>query len=965
MIRLPAFLLALLLAFDAGAAARVVRVGLYSNPPKLFVDQAGKPAGILVDLLQAVAVREDWQLEFVRCQWQACLRALEEGRIDLLPDVALTEDRQRRFAFHSIPVLHTWSQIYRRSDVRIESVLDLRDKRVAVLEGSIQSEFLPVLLRNFGLNTKLVRTSTIAEASRLLDAGKVDAIAINQTFGDMQVARDRMAPTPILFQPARLYYAAAPASAGLLPAIDSHLAVWKANPDSLYYEVLERWRYAPDEDELPPLVEWALALALVLLAGALLAATWLRRQVRARTAELRDSEQRLHDILDSVESLIYIKDTQYRYRYVNGAISRHLGKPPTEILNKTDFDLFDHANASSMHEADRRVIERGERIETEDHIPGYGNDEALYLSTKLPLRRADGGAYGLCGISTDITERKKADESLRVAATVFQSQEGMFVLSPERRVIDVNHAYTAMTGWTVEELAGEVVPRFSLEPDGPDFSEAMWRIVAREHKWQGEVWTWRKDGSAYPARLSVTAVRDAQGRTTNYVGTQSDISQSREAQDRIVQLAYYDPLTRLPNRQLLHDRIEHCLSYNHRSSQLSALLFLDLDNFKDLNDTRGHAAGDALLQQVAERLLACARESDTVARLGGDEFVILLEGVGSGEEEAAVHAERVGWKLLEAVREPYTIGGQVHHSTCSIGIALCDGQAVRIDELMMRGDLAMYQAKKDGRNTVRLFHSDMASLVTYRASIDTELRTALAQRQFLLYYQGQVDANGKVTGAEALLRWRHPQRGLIGPAGFIGIAENSGLILPLGKWILEEACAQLARWAASPCLAHLTLAVNVSVRQFLQPDFVAQTLETVRSSGADPCRLKLELTESLMIERVEETIAKMHALKAEGIGFALDDFGTGYSSLSYLKQLPLDQLKIDRSFVRDVLDDPNDAAIASSVVALARSLNLAIIAEGVETEAQRAFLAEMGCGAWQGFLFSPPVEAYAFEQLVT
>jgi diguanylate cyclase (GGDEF)-like protein/PAS domain S-box-containing protein len=714
---------------------------------------------------------------------------------------------------------------------------------------------------------------------------------------------------------------------------------------------------------IPPALRWTMSGVLALLLSSLLVAGWLRRQVKSRTRDLHDTEHKLSSILDSVESLIYIKGSDYRYQYVNGAMCRLLGKPAAEIVGRDDCELFGKPSASAVHDIDRRVIEGGERLVTEEHT-SCGSAHSVFLSTKIPLSRSDGHIYALCGIATDITERKRVEDSLRLAATVFQSQEGMFILGPDRRVLDINSAYCAMTGYTVQELAGKEIPALSLGPDGPDFRATLWEIVERNSKWQGEIWTRRKDGEQYPAWMTLTAVHDPEGAISNYVGTQVDITERKEAEEKIIQLAYYDPLTGLPNRRLLLERVEHCIASSKAGGTLSALLFLDLDNFKDLNDTRGHVVGDQLLLQVAARLLGAARPQDTVARLGDDEFVIVLDGIGADRDDAMARAGAIALNILGIVRQPYQIDGASHHATCSIGVVVYGDEEVDIEDLMRRGDLAMYEAKKAGRNTVRLFQPEMVSRVTYRTALETELRHALRHSEFVLYYQGQVDNGGHITGAEALLRWRHPQRGLVSPGNFIPVAETSGLILPLGRWVLREACAQLARWAGSSQTAELKLAVNVSVRQFLQPDFVAETLAMIAETGANPERLKLELTESLLIESVEETIGKMCQLKAHGVGFSLDDFGTGYSSLAYLKRLPLDQLKIDRSFVHDVLINPNDASIARSVVALAQALGLGTIAEGVETEAQRAFLAEIGCDTYQGFLFSRPVDAEELEGLM-
>lgn len=434
----------------------------------------------------------------------------------------------------------------------------------------------------------------------------------------------------------------------------------------------------------------------------------------------------------------------------------------------------------------------------------------------------------------------------------------------------------------------------------------------------------------------------------------------KAAEDEIWQLAFYDPLTRLPNRRLLIDRLHHALA-GTRNNRHGALLFIDLDNFKTINDTLGHDTGDLLLQQVAGRLAISVRAGDTLARQGGDEFVILLMDLSDVPQEAAVQTEAIGEKILITLNQPYQLADHVYHSTASIGATLFDGHLESAAELLKRADLAMYQAKAAGRNALRFFEADMQTAVTLRAELEVDLRQGLQDGQFFLYYQAQVDAAGRVTGAEVLVRWQHPVRGLVSPAEFIPVAEETGLILPLGRWVLETACAQLSAWSARPAMAHLTIAVNVSARQFRQSDFVAQVVEVLEHTGVNAGKLKLELTESMLLDNVEEIIAKMTALKTLGVGFSLDDFGTGYSSLSYLKRLPLDQIKIDQSFVRDVLTDPNDAAIVRAIVALAQSLGLLVIAEGVETEPQRDFLATHGCHAYQGYLYGRPLPVEQFE----
>jgi diguanylate cyclase (GGDEF)-like protein/PAS domain S-box-containing protein len=564
------------------------------------------------------------------------------------------------------------------------------------------------------------------------------------------------------------------------------------------------------------------------------------------------------------------------------------------------------------------------------------------------------------GTVQDISDSKEAEIDLRIAAAAFESQEAMMVTDANSVILRVNRAFVDITGYSAEEAVGQTPRLLQSGRHGADFYRVMWDTINATGGWQGEVWDRRKDGEEYPKWLTISSVKDKHGTVTHYIGSHYDITERKKAEERINELAFFDQLTGLPNRTLLMDRLRQTMTAGSRSGSYGALLFLDLDKFKTLNDTLGHDMGDLLLQQVAQRLTECVRAGDTVARLGGDEFVVMLAGLSTGEAEAATQTEAVGEKILAALNRTYQLKDIAHHSTPSIGVTLFRGNLATIEELMKQADLAMYKSKSEGRNALRFFDPAMETSVMERAALEADLREAIEQRQFLLHYQPQL-ADGRRTGCEVLVRWQHPLRGMVSPAEFIPLAEETGLILPLGHWVLETACRQIALWATQPALADLTLAVNVSAHQFRQTDFVDQVLATLKSTGARPQQLKLELTESLLVANVEDIIGKMFALKAKGVGFSLDDFGTGYSSLSYLKRLPLDQLKIDQSFVRDVLTDPNDAAIARTVIALAQNLGLGVIAEGVETEAQREFLADSGCHAYQGYLFSRPLALDKFE----
>jgi diguanylate cyclase (GGDEF)-like protein/PAS domain S-box-containing protein len=564
----------------------------------------------------------------------------------------------------------------------------------------------------------------------------------------------------------------------------------------------------------------------------------------------------------------------------------------------------------------------------------------------------------------DISDRKNNEIDLRIAATVFESQEGMLVTDANMNILRVNSAFTHITGYAAEDVIAKNPRILQSGRHDASFYAAMWESINSNGAWQGEVWNQRKNGEIYPENLTITAVKDQDSVISNYVATLTDITLSKEAVDKIERLAFYDPLTDLPNRRLLQDRLKPALASSHRSGRQGALLFIDMDNFKTLNDTLGHDMGDLLLQQVAQRLESCMREGDTVARLGGDEFVVMLEDLSEQAFEAATQTEMIGHKILAILNKPYQLATHEYRSTPSIGAALFNSQNQSSDELLKQADIAMYQAKASGRNALRFFDPQMQASITARVTLEEDLRLALKENQFILYYQPQVSHNRKIIGAEVLIRWQHPVRGLVSPAEFIPLAEETGLILAIGQWVMETACNQIKIWETSEHARHLQLAVNVSSRQFYQTDFVEQVHQILSQNTTNPNRLKLELTESLVLDDINDTILKMNDLRKIGVRFSMDDFGTGYSSLSSLKKLPLDQLKIDQCFVRDISVDQDDTIIVETIIAMANKLNIEVIAEGVETETQRVFLEEHDCQLFQGYLFSKPVPIEQFELLI-
>ena len=684
-----------------------------------------------------------------------------------------------------------------------------------------------------------------------------------------------------------------------------------------------------------------------------------QEQVLRESAERLNEAQRLSHIgswtLDLVSGKLTWSDEIFRLFEIDPSRFGATYEAFLNAIHPEDRDAVNQAYTASLE--NRAPYEITHRLLMSDGRIKWVHERCTsdFDASGKPLRSQ--------GTVQDITAGKQAEIDLRIAAAAFDSQEAMMVTDARSVILRVNKAFTEITGYSSEEAVGQTPRLLRSGRHDADFYRNMWITINARGVWQGEVWDRRKDGVEYPKWLTISAVKDDQGAVTHYIGAHYDITERKKAEDRINELAFFDQLTGLPNRTLLMDRLRQAMTASSRNGSFGALLFLDLDKFKTLNDTLGHDMGDLLLKQVAQRLTDCVRAGDTVARLGGDEFVVMLANLSASEAEAATQTEVVGEKILAALNQTYQLKEVAHHSTPSIGATLFRGHLASIEELMKQADLAMYKSKAAGRNALRFFDPDMETSVMERAALEADLREAIEQRQFLLHYQPQL-ADGRLTGCEVLVRWQHPLRGMVSPAEFIPLAEETGLILPLGHWVLEAACRQLAHWAARPATADLTLAVNVSAHQFRQAGFVDQVLAVLKNTGANPQRLKLELTESLLVDNVEDIIGKMFALKAKGVGFSLDDFGTGYSSLAYLKRLPLDQLKIDQSFVRDVLSDPNDAAIARTVIALAASLGLGVIAEGVETEAQRDFLAASGCHAYQGYLFSRPLPVDKFEELL-
>ena len=703
----------------------------------------------------------------------------------------------------------------------------------------------------------------------------------------------------------------------------------------------------------------------------------LKRSVEA----LRASEENLAITLHSIGDAVIATDADGCVTRMNPTAERltgwafveACGRPLDEVLR-----IVDAQTRQRVASPVQRVMECGEVVGLDGPTTLLARDGGEYriADSAAPIRNARGEIVGVVLVFSNVTEKYQTEEALHEAQAILraamdQTPAGIAITNASDGALRyLNDAGLSIYGEDRQNVSGGLgldqflASRALFDLDGHPLERSeipLARVTRLGETGAREFVVRRADGSERVVASRAAPIRNAQGKVVAGMSVFMDVTENKQAEARIKSLAFYDQLTGLPNRRLFFDRLERSLVGSSRHHRLGALLFIDLDNFKGLNDAFGHDVGDLLLQQVGERLLACVREGDTVARIGGDEFVVMLEGLSTVDAEAANQAKTVGEKILAAINQRCQIAQATYQGSASLGIALFENR-IDVSELLKRADLAMYQAKSQGRNALCFFDPQMQAMVQARAALEADLREAIRQQQFVLYYQPQLDASGALVGAEALLRWQHPVRGLVAPGEFIALAEETALILPLGQWVLESVCQQLAAWAARPETASLVVSVNVSARQFHHQDFVCQVLAALARSGADPRRLKLELTESLLVDDIDGVIAKMSALQAQGVGFSLDDFGTGYSSLAYLRRLPIDQLKIDRSFVSELLTNANDEAIVRTIVALGQSLALTVIAEGVENAAQRERLASLGCFCYQGYYFGRPQPLERFAQ---
>ncbi len=676
---------------------------------------------------------------------------------------------------------------------------------------------------------------------------------------------------------------------------------------------------------------------------------------------LADLENQVEDLFELSSFGAYTLAEDGTCVRINTQALKWLGCSRDAILGKKNpSETFAAANWEKLQACNRqRNANSSEEFEF-DLMDRRGHPQFFQF---LPAAsRPDNQSPFFRSVFFDITEHKRHAERQRIAAIAFESQMGICIADKHGSILEANSAFSKVTGHALSDLRKKPFDFLFSLPDNTSLKATVHEALSSKGDWEGEIRDARKDGSIFTGWMNISKVPTEGDLDAYYVCCLYDITASKISQEEIHNLAYFDSLTQLPNRRKLNDRLSRILSTIPRSHFHGAVLFIDLDNFKSLNDTKGHAAGDMLLIEVGNRLQRTVREGDTVARVGGDEFVVLLGELSADLAEASHQANTIGSKILTSLSRPYKLDDYEFNCSASIGINIF-GHGDLAQDVFQHADMAMYQAKKNGRNSLCFYDPAMKESATAYANLEQELGRAMESHQLALFFQPQFDFQGEILSAEVLLRWYHPDRGLLEPIEFISIAEESGLIVPIGFWVIQCACEQIRRWSSDPVLGKLQISINVSARQFKDPDFVQKIFQLIQMSGIDGSMLKLELTESMM-HNIDQVREKMEKIRELGIRFSLDDFGTGYSSLASMIKLPLEQLKIDQIFIKNMLSNPGDTIVVKTIIAMAHSLGMNVIAEGLETEEEKHFLKELGCSSYQGYLLSPPLPLPVFEHLV-
>lgn len=937
------------LAVEAGAPPAQITVTLDDNyPPYIFRNSAGSIDGYLVDVWKLWQEKTGIEVKLVATDWAKAQRLLASGQADVIDTIFRTPERERYLEF-TPPYADLPVPIYvHRSIGGIANLETLHGFLVGVKEGDACVD----MLKAGGVTT-------------LSQHGSYEKIVAEAVAGHLKVFCLDEPPANYL-----LYKNQADSEfrkAFTLYSGQFHRAVRKGESATLQqvqagFDQISPAEYKRLENkwmgtQLEPsawgrYVIYGLAIALLLGVVGLLWGLAMRRLVRTRTQELESERLRLHLLINTLPDMVWLKDPEGVYLACNAEFEQFFGASESEILGSTDYNFVSKELADFFRANDRLAIDAGGARINEEEVAYASDGHRVMLETiKTPMFDRAGKLVGVLGIGRDITERKRDAEKLRLAGCVFDSTaEGIMIANPAGEIIAVNTAFETITGYSQAEVLGLNPRLLRSGRHQPMFYQGLWAALLEAGLWQGEIWNRRKNGEIYPNWQTISAVKDGAGVTTHFVAVFSDITTIKCSQEALDFLAHHDPLTELPNRTLFHDRLKHALLRRQREEGALAVLFVDLDRFKHINDTLGHPVGDEVLRRVAEAMVAQVRVGDTVARIGGDEFVLLLE-----DDISLRSVAMVAQKLVDLVSKPFVIDGKELYVTASIGISLCPNDGDDADSLLKNADMAMYKAKQQGRNNFQFYEAEMGKGAHERLVLENALRGAVRRNELFLHYQPQVDlASGRLAGVEALVRWQHPELGLVSPGRFIPVAEEMGVIQEIGDWVLREACSQVVRWRDRGFFVP-RMAVNLSMQQLEKAGLESAVAELLSGCNIPASQLELEVTESVIMNQSGRALETLEGLRRLGVFLAIDDFGTGYSSLSYLRQLPVHRLKIDYSFVRDIGRDPNDEAIAMAIISLGHSLGLEVVAEGVERVEQADFLLREACDVAQGYYFDRPV----------
>lgn len=956
-----------------GAWANTLRVVTDNNyPPYVFQGQGGQIEGYVVDIWKLWEKKTGVKVEFTAMQWSEAQRTLLDGGADVIDMIFRTPVREK---------LYDYSPSYAKLPVgiyvhpSINGIVDANSMQgfsVAVQRGDACIDKLTSLgvvnLKAFP-NYESILAAAQSGSIKMFCMDEEPANYFLYLYSD----RIRFAKAFTLYE-GEFHWAVAKGNAGTFEMVSKGMqAITTAEREALR----AKWFKYPIQ--FKPYLQIAFAVIGVTLLVLFAGYVWiraLRRAVAIKTAEIRLNNEllkktagqlaiekaQLRTIFDNSPDAMVLKDNRGVYVDCNAVFLSMTGSPREQVIGSTDKEIFpDQDFVAGIRGRDQEVLQGGNPIRYETTVANASGEVVELEVIKIPFAANGNEQAGILAVARDVTERRRAERELRIAAVAFESHDGMIITDRNAIIERVNRAYTRITGFSATEAIGQTPRLVKSGLHEPVFYQEMWRQLESEGYWTGEITDRHRSGNLFVARISITAVRDERDNVIHFVASLQDVTAEKQARELANHLKLFDQLTDLPNRSLFEDRLAHALHNSEKQQELGAVIMLNLDFFQKINDALGHALGDQLLVEMAHRIRLVSQEAETLCRFSGDSFMLMLEYLGADPSAAASRALAISDKIRQRIAEPLSLNGLQLVCTASIGVTLFFCQRTSVETLLRQAEMAMYKSKKGGRNTVSFFEQALQSETERRHWMENELREAISNKQLELYYQVQVDASEQPIGAEALIRWIHPERGVIPPSEFIPLAEETGLILAIGSWVIEAACNQLLRWTLHDDLRSLRLAVNVSPRQFNSDRFVEDIEDELKRTGIDATKLKLEVTESLAIDDFDKSIAKLQTLRERGFQISIDDFGTGNSSLRYLTRLPITQLKIDKSFVDNLPSNRRDGMLAQAIIAMGRGLGLDVIAEGVETPDQKTYLETHGCHAYQGYLFGKPLPLAEFE----